>query len=343
MSDSSFGSLSSRNARDVMAGADIHPSAEPSQGKGSRECPRVEFHWPVWGHVHILAPITTACLSLAEPVHMCAAEQGDPSGHGLRSREGQFFKENLEGIFKSMRIGCWMGRDTWCQLYFPSLYIAELLCFAPRTLERSSGGCIWLTSFKTLPCCGPWASCGGFSPFRSGACSSGLGHWGDYVPLVSVSSPGMVKWPRKSQWDEIRLLLKLEWKRSFFFKINFLSWKLLSSTPRNRSNSKIILRGNPHVPTIQFQHLLTHGQLYYITSHSGLFWSRFSTSNHFIYLFFIKSLKIRALGGKKMIFPTNKEIWEDVGVNVAAAILLPLRGRWLEPIRWGQSRKEERT
>ena len=42
--------------------------------------------------------------------------------------------------------------------------------------------------------------------------------------------------------------------------------------------------------------------------------------------FFIKSLKIRALGGEKIIFPTNKEIWEAVGNKVAAAILLPLRG-----------------
>ena len=190
-------------------------------GQSLQKCPRVEFHWPVWGHVHVLTPITTACLSLAEPGHMCAAEQGGPSGHGLRSREGQFFKENLEGIFKSMRMGCWMGRDTWCQLYFPSLYMAELVHFVPHTLERPSGSCIWLTSFKALPCCGPWASCGGFSPFRSGTYSSGLGHWGDYVPLVSVSSPGMVKWPRKSWWDEIRLLLKLEWKKSFFSKLTF--------------------------------------------------------------------------------------------------------------------------
>lgn len=104
MSDSSFSSLSSSDARDVTAGADIHPSAEPSQEKGSRECPRVEFHWPVWGHVHILSPVTAACLSLAEPGHMCAAEQGDPSGRGSRSREGQFFRENLEGIFKNMRV-----------------------------------------------------------------------------------------------------------------------------------------------------------------------------------------------------------------------------------------------
>ena len=161
--------------------------------------------------------------------------------------------------------------------------------------------------------------------------------WSQWVVQGWLSDPG------KANEMKSDFLLKQEWKRSFFFKINFLSWKLLSSTPRNRSNSKIILRGNPHVPTIQFQHLLTHGQLYYITSHSGLFWSGFSTSNHFIYLFFIKSLKIRALGGEKMIFPTNKEIWEDVGVNVAAAILLPLRGWWLEPIRWGQGRKEERT
>lgn len=168
---------------------------------------RMSQGWVSWAS---LAPITTACLSLAEPGHMCAAEQGDPSGHGLRSREGQFFRENLEGIFKITRMGCWIGRDTWCLLYFQPLYIAELLCFAPHTHERSYGSCIWLTSFKALPCSGPWASCGGFSPFRSGTYSSGLGHWimlpwSQWIGQGWLSGPGRankVKSDFHSNWSE---------------------------------------------------------------------------------------------------------------------------------------------
>ena len=147
--------------------------------------------------------------------------KGIPVGMDWEVERDSSLRKTWKAFSKVWGWGAGWAETPDVNFYFPSLYMAELVHFVPHTLERPSGSCIWLTSFKALPCCGPWASCGGFSPFRSGTYSSGLGHWGDYVPLVSVSSPGMVKWPRKSWWDEIRLLLKLEWKKSFFSKLTF--------------------------------------------------------------------------------------------------------------------------
>lgn len=67
---------------------DIHPSLSYLRKRGSRECLRVEFHWPVWCHVPILAPIITACLSLARLGHVCTTRTRVPNPQRWIGRKG---------------------------------------------------------------------------------------------------------------------------------------------------------------------------------------------------------------------------------------------------------------
>lgn len=91
LSASLFGrlsSLSSVMAKMPSAVADVHPSLSYLRKRGSRECHRVEFHWPVSCHVLSLAPITIACLSLARLGHVCITRTRVPNPQGWTGRKG---------------------------------------------------------------------------------------------------------------------------------------------------------------------------------------------------------------------------------------------------------------